>query len=86
MINKITNKEIEFYLNFQMKFFLNNENIPGVEELKVDVNKNKPGAKLIINREKAGELGITTNMVGRQLRASLFGAKAGKKQIEGRST
>ena len=61
----------------QMKFFLNNENIPGVEELKVDVNKNKPGAKLIINREKAGELGITTNMVGRQLRASLFGAKAG---------
>ena len=43
----------------QMKFFLNNENIPGVEELKVDVNKNKPGAKLIINREKAGELGLS---------------------------
>ena len=61
----------------EMKFFLNAENIPGVEELKVDVNKNKPGTKLVINREKAGELGITTNMIGRQLRASLFGAKAG---------
>ena len=68
----------------QMKFFLNNENIPGVEELKVDVNKNKPGAKLIINREKAGELGITTNMVGRQLRASLFGAKAGVYKKDGK--
>tara|TARA_B100001029_G_scaffold179793_1_gene191058 strand:+ start:1725 stop:5162 length:3438 start_codon:yes stop_codon:yes gene_type:complete len=61
----------------EMKFFLNAENIPGVEELKVDVNKNKPGTKLVINREKAGELGISTNMIGRQLRASLFGAKAG---------
>ena len=68
----------------QMKFFLNNENIPGVEELKVDVNKNKPGAKLFINREKAGELGITTNMVGRQLRASLFGAKAGIYKKDGK--
>ena len=68
----------------QMKFFLNNENIPGVEELKIDVNKNKPGAKLIINREKAGELGITTNMVGRQLRASLFGAKAGIYKKDGK--
>ena len=68
----------------QMRFFLNNENIPGVEELKVDVNKNKPGAKLIINREKAGELGITTNMVGRQLRASLFGVKAGIYKKDGK--
>ena len=51
---------------------MNNENIPGVEELKVDVNKNKPGAKLIINREKAGELGIATNMVGRQLKGLHF--------------
>jgi multidrug efflux pump subunit AcrB len=68
----------------QMRFFLNSENIQGVEELKVDVNKNKPGAKLIINREKAGELGITTNMVGRQLRASLFGAKAGIYKKDGK--
>ena len=46
--------------------------------------KNKPGAKLIINREKAGELGITTTMVGRQLRASLFGAKAGIYKKDGK--
>ena len=61
----------------RMKNFLNKENIPGVEELKIDVNKNKPSTKLIIDRKKAGELGVSTGMVGSQLRNSLFGAKAG---------
>jgi multidrug efflux pump subunit AcrB len=61
----------------EMKDFLNTENIPGVEELKVDVNKNKPGIQLIIDRKKAGELGVSAGMIGSQLRNSLFGAKAG---------
>ena len=60
-----------------IKDFLNTENIPGVEELKIDVNKNKPGTQLIIDRKKAGELGVSAGMVGSQLRNSLFGAKAG---------
>jgi len=60
-----------------MKEFLNIENIPGVEELKIDVNKNKPGTQLIIDRKKAGELGVSAGMIGSQLRNSLFGAKAG---------
>ena len=61
----------------EMKDFLNTENIPGVEELKIDVNKNKPGTQLIVDRKKAGELGVSAGMVGSQLRNSLFGAKAG---------
>ena len=61
----------------KMKDFLNTENIPGVEELKIDVNKNKPGTQLIIDRKKAGELGVSAGMIGSQLRNSLFGAKAG---------
>ncbi|MBL6692847.1 MAG: efflux RND transporter permease subunit [Flavobacteriaceae bacterium] len=61
----------------EMKDFLNTENIPGVEELKIDVNKNKPETKLIVDRKKAGELGISVGMIGSQLRNSLFGAKAG---------
>ena len=61
----------------RMKDFLNTENIPGVEELKIDVNKNKPGTRLIIDRKKAGELGVSAGMIGSQLRNSLFGAKAG---------
>jgi multidrug efflux pump len=61
----------------EMKDFLNTDNIPGVEELKIDVNKNKPGTQLIIDRKKAGELGVSAGMVGSQLRNALFGAKAG---------
>ena len=53
-----------------MKDFLNTENIPGVEELKIDVNKNKPGTQLIIDRKKAGELGVSSGMIASQLRNS----------------
>ncbi|MEK9614035.1 MAG: efflux RND transporter permease subunit [Flavobacteriaceae bacterium] len=60
-----------------MKDYLNRINIEGVEELKIDVNKNKPGLQLNIDRQKAGELGVSASQVGQQLRNSLFGAKAG---------
>jgi len=61
----------------QMKDFLNRINISGVEELKIDVNKNKPGSQLEIDREKAGELGVSASQIGQLLRTSLFGSKAG---------
>ena len=60
-----------------MKDYLNQINIAGVEELKIDVSKNKPGVKINIDRKKAGELGVTTSQVGQLLRSSLFGTKAG---------
>ena len=61
----------------EMKDFLNRVNISGVEELKIDVNKNKPGSELEIDREKAGELGVSASQVGQLLRTSLFGSKEG---------
>ena len=72
----------ENYLNLiqtaqNMKDYLNKINVSGVEELKIDVNKNKPGIQLNIDREKAGELGVSTSQVGQLLRTSLFGSKAG---------
>ena len=66
-----------------MKDYLNRVNIPGVEELKIDVNKNKPGVQLNIDRKKAGELGVSTSQVGQLLRTSLFGAKAGVYKKDG---
>ena len=60
-----------------MKDYLNQINITGVEELKIDVSKNKPGVKINIDRKKAGELGVSTSQVGQLLRSSLFGSKAG---------
>jgi multidrug efflux pump subunit AcrB len=61
----------------KMREFINERNIAGIDELKIDVNKDKPSMKVLVDREKAGELGVTTGQVGQQLRNAIFGAKAG---------
>ena len=61
----------------RMKDYLNTKNIPGVDELKIDVNKGKPAMKVVVDRAKAGELGVSAGQVGNQLRRSIFGEKAG---------
>ncbi|WP_299112397.1 efflux RND transporter permease subunit [uncultured Winogradskyella sp.] len=61
----------------RMREFINSKNISAIDELKIDVNKDKPGMQVLVDREKAGELGVSTGQVGQQLRNSLFGAKAG---------
>jgi len=40
----------------RMRNFINEKNIPGIEELKIDVNKGKPAMQVVIDRQKAGEL------------------------------
>jgi len=61
----------------QMREFINSRNVPGIDELKIDVNKDKPTMLVQIDREKAGKLGVSAKQVGSQLRNSIFGAKAG---------
>jgi multidrug efflux pump subunit AcrB len=60
-----------------MRDFLNTKSIPGIDELKIDVNKSKPSVIVEVDRKKAGELGVSTSQVGQQLRNSIFGSKAG---------
>ena len=67
----------------RMRNFINTKNIAGIEELKIDVNKGKPGMQVIVDRQKAGELGVAVGQVGQQLRRSLFGDKAGIYKKEG---
>ena len=66
-----------------MRNFIVDMNIPGIEELKVDVNRNKPGMQIAVDRKKAGELGVSAGQVGFQLRQSLFGEKAGVYKKDG---
>lgn len=61
----------------KMRAFINTRNVPGVDEIKIDVNKDKPSMKVIVDRKKAGELGVSSSQVGQQLRNAIFGAKAG---------
>lgn len=59
----------------KMKDFINEKNIAGIEELKIDVNKSKPGVDVKVDLDKAGQLGITSGQVGQTLRRSIFGEK-----------
>lgn len=67
----------------RMVKFLNEKNIAPVDELKIDVNKSKPAVQVNVDREKAGELGISASQVGMQLRRSIFGEKAGVYKKDG---
>ncbi|GAB1308758.1 efflux RND transporter permease subunit [Urechidicola sp. KH5] len=67
----------------RMREFINNRNIGGIDELKIDVNKSKPVMIVDVDRKKAGELGVSAGQVGQQLRNAIFGAKAGIYKYDG---
>ncbi len=67
----------------RMRDYLNGKSIAGVDQLKIDVNRGKPIMEVVVDRAKAGELGVSAGQVGQQLRNSLFGAKAGVYKEDG---
>ena len=67
----------------RMRDYINTKNIAGIDELKIDVNKDKPSMRVQVDRKKAGELGVSTGQVGQQLRNAIFGAKAGVYKEDG---
>ena len=56
-----------------IKKYLEEAHIPGIENLQIDVDKNKPELPVYIDREKAGRLGIKTGQIGMALRTSIYG-------------
>ncbi|MFK5891267.1 MAG: efflux RND transporter permease subunit [Flavobacteriaceae bacterium] len=56
-----------------IKDFINNENIAGIEGLKIDVNQGKPELPLVIDRQKARRLNISTGQIANALRTALYG-------------
>lgn len=69
----------------KMRDFLNTKNIEAIDELKIDVNKDKPTMQVLVDRKKAGELGVSSGQVGQQLRNAIFGSKAGVYKENGES-
>ena len=53
--------------------YINEQNILGVEELKLDVEQGKQEMPIVVDREKARRLGISTGQIGDALRTSLYG-------------
>lgn len=67
----------------KVRNFINSKNVAGIDELKIDVNRSKPSIEVEIDREKAGQLGVSAGQVGNQLRNSIFGTKAGVYKEDG---
>ena len=61
-----------------LKQYLDSIQIPGVEELKMDVDLTNPEVTLSVNRERAQIEGVSTAQVGQQLRTALFGREVSK--------
>lgn len=62
----------------EMKFFIEKMNIPGIEKLKLNIETGKPELPIIINREKARMLNLSTQQIAMAVRTALFGKEAAK--------
>ena len=56
-----------------LKLFIDMANIPGIEELKLDIDQGKPELLVNVDRQKARRLGISTAQIGSSLRTALYG-------------
>lgn len=62
----------------RLKNYLDSIQVPGVEELKMDVDLNNPELTLTINRQRALIEGVSTAQIGQQIRTALFGLEVSK--------
>lgn len=62
----------------RLKSYLDNKNVPGLEELKSDFQNNKPEIIFDIDRERANREGIATGQVAMEMRTALYGKEISK--------
>jgi multidrug efflux pump subunit AcrB len=62
----------------RLKIYLDSIQVPGVEELKMDVDLNNPELTLVINRQRALIEGVSSAQIGQQIRTALFGTEVSK--------
>ncbi|MCK6609432.1 MAG: efflux RND transporter permease subunit [Bacteroidia bacterium] len=61
-----------------IKRHLDSLSIPGIEELKSDLELNKPEIEVVVDRERANREGISTAQIGMELRTAIFGKEISK--------
>ncbi len=82
---EIRGKEIEGLLDEaeRVKKFIEDRNVPGVEALRIDIDRAKPEMPIVIDREKARRLNVSTYQVADAIRTALFGKEVSTFRIEG---
>jgi len=61
-----------------LKNYLDSIQVPGVEELKMDVDLNNPEITLTVDRERALIEGVSSAQIGQAIRTGLFGREVSK--------
>lgn len=61
-----------------LKQYLDSLQIPGIEELKMDVDLTNPEITLTVNRQRALSAGVSSQQIGMQIRTALFGDEVSK--------
>jgi multidrug efflux pump len=62
----------------EMREYINQANIQGIEELKTDLESGNPELIVNINRENARRFGLSTSTIANELRTALFGLEVSK--------
>jgi len=65
------------YVN-KTKDYLEEQNIPGIEEYKSDLSLGNPELIMDIDREKARRFGLSTSQIAQDMRTALFGLEVSK--------
>lgn len=61
-----------------LKNYLDTNRVPGIEELKLDIDITNPEITVTIDRERAMMEGVSTGQIGGELRTALFGKEVSK--------
>ena len=77
---EISGEEIDelVHISERLKKYIESENIPGIEDLQTDMEVNKPEMTLVIDRENASKLGISTARIGMTMRTAIYGSEISK--------
>ncbi|HRH51530.1 MAG TPA: efflux RND transporter permease subunit [Panacibacter sp.] len=62
----------------EFKYYLDSLQIPGIEELKMDVDLSNPEITLKVDRERCMREGLSSYQVGAEIRTALFGREVSK--------
>ena len=68
-------------LSQELIVYLNDQKIPGIEELKADVYLGKPEMEISIDRKAARRYGLSTAQISSSIRTSVFGKEVSKFKV-----
>jgi multidrug efflux pump len=77
---EITSENLENLVSdaFAFRDYLDSLHIPGIESLKTDFEMNSPEIIVLIDRDRAQRLGLSTGQIGLEIRTALYGKEISK--------